>query len=393
MKRKKIVYIVSPIYPSPDERECIGQQLVWLSENTTYEIHVIIPDSDFFPENYIPPTFTNIVYPQQVIPTIYSKSYSGYIPIKKKGILILQKIGIISFCKRIQYKNFIKKELKKLQDTDLFIIPIHRDTDFLSSIRNGNKIIGELSEHPKYFTDLHKRNWLNKWKFFFLQKRLKRFDVIVVNTPKMGAAISEYTKTPTYCIPIHLKKWPDTPNDVTKSTIVSAIGSYSENNFIPLISAWQRVSARHPEWRLHLYGKGNEETIKAEIKNKHLSRYIYCYPLTDSLIDVYTKSSILLLPSNQKTDMYRIKEAFSYGLPVVTFGVTDVYGIIHDEKNGFVINGNNWNDFIIKTRILINNEELRKEMSLRARETATNYQLDKIMADWILLIENISTAF
>ena len=91
--------------------------------------------------------------------------------------------------------------------------------------------------------------------------------------------------------------------------------------------------------------------------------------------------------------MYRIKEAFSYGLPVVTFGVTDVYGIIHDEKNGFVINGNNWNDFIIKTRILINNEELRKEMSLRARETATNYQLDKIMADWILLIENISTAF
>ena len=209
----------------------------------------------------------------------------------------------------------------------------------------------------------------------------------------MGAAISEYTKTPTYCIPIHLKKWPDTPNDVTKSTIVSAIGSYSENNFIPLISAWQRVSAKHPEWRLHLYGKGNEKTTKAEIKNKHLSRYIYCYPLTDSLIDVYTKSSILLLPSNQKTDMYRIKEAFSYGLPVVTFGVTDVYGIIHDEKNGFVINGNNWNDFIIKTRILINNEELRKEMSLRARETATNYQLDKIMADWNLLIENISTAF
>ena len=393
MNRKKIVYIVSPIYPSSDKKECIGQQLVWLSENTTYEIHVIIPDKDFFPENYVPPTFTDIVYPKQTIPSIYSRSNSGYKSVKKKGLFFMQKIGLITLCKRMQYKRFIKNKLKTLQDTDLFIIPIHRNIDFLSSIRKGCKIIGELYEHPKYFTDLYKQNWVNKWKFFFLQKRLKRYDAIVVNTPKTGASISEYTKTPTCCIPTHLKKWPDNPIDVTKSTIVSAIGSYDENHFISLINAWQSISAKHPEWHLNLYGKGNEEKIKTEIKNKQLSRYIYCYPLTDSLIDAYTKSSVILFPSDKEMNMYRIKQAFSYGLPVVVFGTPDVSEIIHDEKNGFVINGNNWNDFIIKTRILINNEELRKEMGLCARETATNYQLDKVMADWNLLIENISTAF
>lgn len=393
MEKRKIVYIVKFNISLSDEMECIGQQIAWLSANTPYEIHAIIPSKAYLPTSDDLPHLANIVYPEHKTPTTEDdEEYSLLDNIKRIGAFLSKNTGLSAFKEKIRYKRFIKKFLKEQPDTDLFIIPIYSSINFLSCIRNGKKIIGELDKPPTVLTYQNKKNWIIKWQLSLLRKRLKKINAVVVKNQKTSTSIAAYTKVPTCFIPNSLKIWPEQPSDTINNRIVSVIDSGDEENFIMLINAWKIILAKHPEWRLNLYGTVNEEKVKEKIKEKRLSWYVRYYPLKEEMTNVYLKSALIILFSARE-NKHRIKEAFSYGLPVISFKCRESSEMIHDENNGFLILNNNWKDLEIKTRILINNEELRKKMSRNARETVSNCQLENVMTAWCSLIENVSATF
>jgi glycosyltransferase involved in cell wall biosynthesis len=79
-------------------------------------------------------------------------------------------------------------------------------------------------------------------------------------------------------------------------------------------------------------------------------------------------------------------EALSCGLPLVSFdapcGPKDV---IQNGENGFIVETGNRAALSDKINTLIESDSLRLEMGRKARLSSENYQVEKIMNQWINL--------
>ena len=85
-----------------------------------------------------------------------------------------------------------------------------------------------------------------------------------------------------------------------------------------------------------------------------------------------------------------ILEAMSCGLPIISYecpcGPKD---IITDGKNGFLVNVNDEITLANKINYLIENEELRKQMSNMAKVTVEQYNIKNIIPIWMNLFHKL----
>ncbi|MCC8173457.1 MAG: glycosyltransferase, partial [Odoribacter sp.] len=103
------------------------------------------------------------------------------------------------------------------------------------------------------------------------------------------------------------------------------------------------------------------------------------------------KSSIFALTSRYEGFGLVITEAMNCGVPPVVYsckcGPKD---IIQNGKNGFLVEANNKKEFIHKLTLLMNNENLRKEIGKAAKERSEDFHADIIMQKWIKLFHSLT---
>lgn len=165
-----------------------------------------------------------------------------------------------------------------------------------------------------------------------------------------------------------------------------------QKGFDRLIDIWNCINKSHPEWKLIIYGNGELKNIlQRKIETNHLQDKVILHPSTTNIGMAYRDSSILLSSSRYEGLPMVILEAFSYGLPAVSFackcGPRD---IITDGEDGFVIKDDDYKLFIKKLTLLIENDELRKRMGDRAFITSKKYSEEAVMKKWIELFTNNS---
>ncbi|MEG3632020.1 glycosyltransferase [Streptomyces poriticola] len=107
--------------------------------------------------------------------------------------------------------------------------------------------------------------------------------------------------------------------DGRNKVVVTAGVFKPHKNFRGLIDAFETVAARHPDWRLRIYGSGPEEsTMRRTIQEKGLYNHVHlmgpAYPVTAEL----AKGSIFVLPSLREPFGNVTVEAMTRGLPVVS---------------------------------------------------------------------------
>lgn len=84
--------------------------------------------------------------------------------------------------------------------------------------------------------------------------------------------------------------------------------------------------------------------------------------------------SILFIPSRYEGFSLSLIEGMSQGLIPITYSVGVAPEIIKNGKNGFIVKSQN--DAICKAKEIINNEEMRRKMSLEAIATAQQFRSD-----------------
>lgn len=305
--------------------------------------------------------------------------------------------GLNYWEKRKKYKHFIQTYRQKVEDylyknpTDIAIsMYFGAEHKFLPLIKDGSKKIMEYHFHfdiapisKKLKAKWSIKNLKMKLQTMLFQRTLNKYDRIIVLTEEDNQEWNKYFNNVI-----------NIPNPTTISPIISnteaekvlAVGRFTNQKGLDyLIDAWAIVHQDFPNWQLNIYGNGElEENLKNQIKHLGLENSITLCPPTKEINHIFSQHSIFALSSRFEGFPLALIEALSSGLPTVAFecknGPKQMMGNSKLEK--FLVPTFDVNLFAEKLKILIQDKNLRKELSEEALKISKRYELDSIMNIW-----------
>ena len=151
------------------------------------------------------------------------------------------------------------------------------------------------------------------------------------------------------------------------------------------------VLKKHPDWQWDLYGNGETfEEIKQKIEKHKLKGRLNQMGLVNDIYERYKDYAIYVLPSYREGLPLVLLEAKANRLPVVSFDcVTGPREIITDGVDGFLIDCYNKQTMANKILDLIESNDLRIKMSKNSYINLDKFSKEKILNQWIELIEGI----
>lgn len=278
------------------------------------------------------------------------------------------------------------------------------DIDVLCLNERFSAYYPSLLQIPKTFTthnpdamDFYKKfawqnNLINLF-FFNIKQRIE--ENIIFNSDKI-IALNSYIETylnnkgfyKTEVIPnaVDYKKY---YNNGDKNFILFAGRLEKVKGINYLINAFSKLS---DDMNLIIIGSGPEESnlkksLNSEQKNKvefipHLSKI--------KLQEYLSQCSIFVLPSLFETFGIVLIEAMASGKPVIASDIPGPRHIIQHGVNGFLFEKGNEEELIKYLKLLIENDNLRKEMGKNARKTVEdNYSFKKVAEAYLKVFNDI----
>ena len=248
-----------------------------------------------------------------------------------------------------------------------------------------------FESHSSFWTSRFERaGLLRRLHTWWMNQSAKQAQAVVTLTEGDAAAWKKVNNH-VFVIPdvVHLNEKDVYSNVDAKSAVF--VGRLSrQKNIGCLLSIWQLVRQRHPDWQLHVYGeKGDiEEPLWQQLHEE--GNGITVHSPTTEILNVYQQHAMLLLTSRYEPFGMVLPEAMSCGLPVIAFDCP--YGpadIITDDMDGFLVKDWDIMSFADKVCLLMENQDLRQQMGQAAIRSSQRYRSDRIMSVWQELFESL----
>ncbi|MDT4968631.1 MAG: L-malate glycosyltransferase [Acidobacteriota bacterium] len=143
--------------------------------------------------------------------------------------------------------------------------------------------------------------------------------------------------------------------------------------------------------RLVMVGDGSERT-NAEHRARCLGIHEHCSFVgkQPNIVDYLSASDVLLLPSEQESFGLAALEAMACELPVIASRVGGLPEVVTDGETGFLSDVGDIEKMAADATRLVQDDELRREMGRRARESAVSrYSTDLIIPQYIQFYERV----
>lgn len=202
------------------------------------------------------------------------------------------------------------------------------------------------------------------------------------------------------------KEWPIINSEIIPNPFIETnlISELTHNNVILIarhsyekgidyaIQIWEKVIQKHPNWTLSIYGRKDEkEKYIKLVSHLKIESNIKFFEPVYNIQEKYCEASMLIMTSRTEGFPMALIEAMSCGLPVIAFDCPiGPRVIIKNGENGFLIEMFDCNKFADKIIQLIENKDLRVQIGKNAKQSVTQFDLDKIMHQWKLFFEKIT---
>lgn len=376
----KIVYLTPALYMAGGVERVLTLKANYFAEHFGYDITIILTDGNgkplFYPlSNKIQVINLNIGFEE-----LWTCSFI------KKILVYLNK--------QRRYKKLLTAELMLLQP-NITISLLRREINFLNSIKDGSKKVGEMhinrANYRNFRTEqagIVKRLFAQLWSFSLL-KHLKKLDKMVVLTEKDCEAWPELNNVVTIPNPLSLK--PKSTSSLSHKRVV-AIARYSyEKGIDMLLKAWSETEKQVGDWRLDIYGDGDRSSYEQIIDELKIDRSrCELHSRTNDVENEYCNSSIFVLSSRFEGFGMVLLEAMACGLPVVSFDCPwGPRSIISDGVDGFLVENANVKELSQKLSVLMNNQSLRISMGHSAMVNVQRFGIESISEQWKSLFEDV----
>ena len=390
----KIVYCTPALYSAGGVERVVSFKASYFAEQLGYDVTIIVTEGRgracFFPLS------------DKVKVDNFELGFEDLwkVPFLRKVFLYLSK--------QRKYKKMLSAELMRIRP-DITISMLRREINFLTSLKDGSKKIGELHVNRANYrnfeandSNILKRLFAKFW-MGSLVRKLKGLDQLVVLTDKSKASwleLSNVTVIPDP-IPMNIKGVKERRCiGVWSSKRVVTIGRYAyQKGYDLLLKAWAEIEKikeleevnEVKEWTLDIYGQGDRtdyRQLMAELgidtNRCHLNGPV------DDVGQVYKDSSIFVLSSRFEGFGLVLVEAMASGLPVVSFDCpAGPDEIITDGYDGLLVPSGDVKLLAQKLMLLMADKELRTRLSQNARRSAQRYEMNSIAGKWVDLFNKL----
>lgn len=376
----KIVYCTPALYSAGGTERVVSIKANYFADVLGYDVTVIVTEG---------------------------KNGNSFFPLSNKVKVInlglnFEELWNISFFRKIllylhkqrKYRKLLTKELMSIRP-DVTITTLRREINFINSINDGSKKIGEqhLSRTNYRKIDTRFSKYYEKLFFWWWKDRvvseLVKLNRLVVLT---NDAVSEWPELANIrMIPDPLSLKVDGSSSLTTKRVIT-IGRYSyEKGYDILLRIWSVVEKKCTDWQLDVYAMGDPTPYVKLMDDLSIDKrrcHLHC-----SVVDVedeYLKSSILVQPSRTEGFGLVIVEAMACGLPVISFDCENgPRSIISDGEEGFLIPTFDIELFSTRLIQLMNDVELRKTMGEKGRKKSQCYQIESVGNQWKQLFDEL----
>lgn len=377
---KKIVYC-NPHLCLPDGIErVLTSKANYLAEKAGYEVTLILTDDVGRPPYYPLSPKVRVI---QLGINFYQIPSS--IPLWKKYLLHRKKL--------LRYKKELTKILMEIRPY-ITVSLLRREINFLTDIPDGSRKIAEfhLNRQNCRSMDRPSRNPLKRMtmRLWMLQliRKLRKLDRFIVLTEEDRMQWKELSNTSVIPNPLSFES--DTVSTLTAKKVI-AVGRYAyQKGFDRLLRVWAAVHKQHPDWELHIYGRGNIRPLQDYRDRLQLQTCCQLHPYAPDIAEKYRESSLLVLSSRYEGFGLVLTEAMQCGVPCVSFacpcGPRD---IIRHGIDGYLAENGDEQQLARQICMLIENPTLRQNMGKEARRSSLRYREEEIMKKWTELFDSL----
>lgn len=379
-KPLKIVYITPQLYTADGVARVLTMKANYFAEHFGYDITIIIT------EGKSKPLFYQLSNKIKVINLDLNFEEIWHKPFITKVFIYLKK--------QQKYKRLLTNELMQIRP-DISVTLLRREINFINSINDGSKKIGEMHVLRSHFRNFEKndtnfiKDIFSKYWSYKLIGNLRELERMIVLTEKDCMAWKELNNV--IAIPNPLSFTPKEASRLSEKRIIAVGRYYQEKGFDLLLEAWSKVYKDHPDWRLEIFGDGNKLAYE-EIRDR-LGIPADCCILngrTNNIEKEYLNSSIFVCSSRFEGFGMVLTEAMACGLAVISFDCPwGPSSIITHNEDGILVE-NERTDLLAKAiDSVINDPDKRFSLAQNAIHNVKRYQMDKIATQWKELFESL----
>lgn len=376
----KVVYCTPGLYMAGGMERVLTVKANYFAEHFGYDITIIITEGKGQPFFYPLSDKIKVVNLNIGFEELWNQ------PFFKKILIYLKK--------QHHYKKLLTEQLMQIRP-DITISLLRREINFLTSIKDGSKKIGEIHinrAHYRTFEEndnnfvktLFSKMWMN-----VLIGKLRRLDRFVVLTEPDRKAWKELERVEVIPNPLSFST---EKYSQQKNKRIIAVGRYCyEKGYDHLLKAWSIVQNSFDDWRLDVYGDGDRTSYDRMIDEYKIDRE-RC-SLNERISDVqsaFADSSFAVCSSRFEGFGLTIIEAMACGLPVVSFDCPwGPRSIISNGEDGILVKNGNVKKLAESMMNMIKNSETRVLMGKNAMNNVQRFGVDAVANKWRELFENL----
>lgn len=376
----KIVYCTPGLYMAGGMERVLTLKANYFADTLGYDVTIILTEGEGMPYFYPLSDNVNVINLNIGFETLWNKS-------------ILQKV-FIYLRKQRQYKKALRNCLMQIRP-EITVSMLRREINFLNSIHDGSKKIGEIHINRANYRTFEKgdsnlfKSLLSRYWKRSLVGHLKKLDRFVTLTEKDREAWTELSNV---CVIPNPVSFPSVKLSQQTEKRVIVVGRYChEKGYDDLLTIWASVQYRCPDWRLDVYGDGDRSAYELLVDKCQIDRS-RC-SLNGRVSDVqseFARSSLAVCSSRFEGFGLAIVEAMACGLPVVSFDCPwGPRSIITDGEDGVLVENGNLEQFAIAMVKLMQDGDARAEMGRRAVVNVQRFSMDSVARQWTDLFNSL----
>jgi glycosyltransferase involved in cell wall biosynthesis len=299
----------------------------------------------------------------------------------------------------IHKQRLYKKRLADVLDIikpDFTISTLRREINFISSLNDGSKKIGEIHINRAHYRNFSP-NRSNPVKSIFakfwmhgLVNKLKRLDRFVVLTKYDRQAWQEIPHVDV--IPNPLPFYPKIIKSPRRKRVIAVGRYFDEKGYDMLLEVWSIIEKSCADWELDIFGDGNKPYYEGIAHSLNIDKK-RCH-LNDSISDIqkeYLESSLFVCTSRFEGFGMGIIEAMACGLPVVSFDcLWGPRSIITSGEDGILVENGDIKKMADAMVALINSPDSLSKMGQKARENVRRFDIEIVADKWKVLFDNLA---